>query len=171
MALCWAFINHTHFVYSDGKQLMPPHSSVDCGLDDWMFIYSYRQGKQNKQTIKQVWRWCASGKDVTRAPVRDFVRRPRSSGNSTSHHYRQHWLRQQPFLAEHLVHSMVFGLTLTTSVGEAPRWQSHCFCRLRRLDRRLGKGDVWRCWWNSRFYKEPFHSTEFVSRLCLKKHD
>lgn len=94
------------------------------------------------------------------------LRRPRSSGNSTSHHYRQHWLRQQPFLAEHLVHSMVFGLTLTTSVTEAPRWQSHCFCRLRLLDRHLGKGDVWR----NRLYKEPFHSTDFVSCLCLKKH-
>lgn len=65
--------------------LLTVASTIGC-----LFTCAVRGKKtEQNQTAQQVWQWCASGKDVTWAPPRDFVNTPPwpgSSGNSTSHH-------------------------------------------------------------------------------------
>lgn len=49
-------------------------------LDVYLLAPSGGKKTEQNQTVQQVWQWCASGKDVTWAPPRDFVALHRGPG-------------------------------------------------------------------------------------------
>lgn len=105
----------------------------------------------------------AGSKDASPTPPHDFVTFVHSRGlrGAPPHTIRGSIDWGTLFSAEHLVQSMTFALTLTTSVSTAPQLLSNHFCRF-YCPKTSGKRAVWSVW-NSRFQRGLLLFEETVS--------